>query len=76
MSASSLLGSFSSHNLIAAHQITKFNNSIQKLLLCSDEPIEVQLTPNYFVISSQIVHLVLKFAIGFMYIVDFGLFLH
>ena len=50
--ASALLDSGSaSHYFIAAPQITKFSNSIQKSLLCSTKPMEVHLDDNSSFIS-------------------------
>ena len=75
--ASELLDSGTSHNFIAAPQVTKFSKSAQKFFLCSSDPIEVHLTNNYSVISHQIVYLPLQFADGALYILlNFGLFLH
>ena len=55
--ASVLLDSGASQNFIAAPQLTIFNNSIKKSLLCPDESIEVLLADNSLVVSHQIMHL-------------------
>ena len=57
MSTSLLLDGSASHNFIAASQVTKYNNSIWKLLLYLDNPIKVPLADNYSVLSHQIVQL-------------------
>ena len=71
MSADVLLDSGASHNFIAAPHVTNLSNSIQKSLLCSDEPMELHLADNSFVISHHIVHLPLQFADSAIYTVGF-----
>ena len=66
-----LLDSGASHNFIAAPQVTKFSNSIQKSLLYSAEPMEVHLADNSSVISHKIVHLTLQFADSSIHNVEF-----
>ena len=69
MSASALLDSSASHNFIAAPQVTKLSNGVQKSLLCSVEPMEVYLADNSTIISRQIVNFPLQFADGDIYTV-------
>ena len=52
-----LLDSDTSHNFIAAPQVTKFSNSTQKIFLCFYKPMEVHLADNFLVTSHQIVYL-------------------
>ena len=59
MSGIGLLDSSTSHNFIAVLQVIKFSNSIQKSLVCSDDPMEKHLAENFLVFAHQIVHLLL-----------------
>ena len=47
---------------MAKAQVTKFCNSAQKQFLYPDEPMEVRLAENSFVISQNIIYLPLTFA--------------
>ena len=62
VSVSAMLDSSTYQRFIAAPQVIKFSNIIQKSSWCPDEPIEGHLDDNSSVISHQIVHLPLIFA--------------
>ena len=67
-----LLDSGASHNFIAAPQVTKFRNSVQKFFLCSVKPMEVHLANNSSIISlTKLCIYHFKFANGAIYTVEF-----
>ena len=66
-----LLDSGASYSFVAASQVIKFINSVQKSLLCSAEPMEVHLADSSLLISYQNVHLPFQFADVAIHTVEF-----